>query len=130
MSIELSQQAVSLNNIIADRLRGEFVQLLPPETWAGLVKQELQRFTQPITGYGGPTASPLQAIIREELEKKLREAIREELSTPPYLEMWQEGKYRPGSAIRDILKELTPDLVQNMFEGVIEATVCKLRSSL
>jgi len=128
----LQEAFQSTKDRIADRIKSSFVELMPDELWKSMVQKELQWFTTepPRNYYDKETVAPLRGMIREAIRAKIKEDIVAEIGKPEYEAIFGGTALRPGEAVRDIIKELLPEMVVAMFQGVVHASVDKLRQEL
>jgi hypothetical protein len=133
MSTDLSTQVVpNLKDVVTDRVRAEFVRLIPDEAWKAMVEKELKFFTTATADQynRGPVQSPVQVMIRDELRKLIADGIKKELETEAFRAAWDGQRHVVGPAIKEMLKELAPEMVGAMFAGVVQTATDQLRYQL
>ena len=127
----MNNEIVTVGDIsekIRERIQSEFVTLVPKEMWERLVKKEVEWFLAD-TGYRKNEPSPLKTIIRRELEKTFIEQIKTQLN-----EMsgsWRtDGNMQAGLAVKQMVKEIAPDLWELAISGVVQRAIEQFRNSL
>lgn len=113
---------------IRERIQAEFVTLVPKEMWDRLVKKEVEWFLTN-TGYSKNEPSPLKTMVRRELEKMFIEQVRTQLN-----EMqgsWgANGKMQAGAAVKNMVKEIAPELWELAVSGVVQRAIEGFRNNL
>lgn len=132
MSTELAKfDTTSLKEKVAERIRGTFVDLVPPEAWKALVEQEIKLFMDKPYSFNGDKVPPIVQIIRDELTARFKAMVKEELDDPKYSDVWYAGEgSRASDAVRDIVAGLVPELVVATYSRVVSDTIATMRSSL
>ena len=76
----------------------------------------------------GESISPLQKMIREELQAKFRENIKEYLNGPDYQAVYdQYGAVEVGKAIEDVLIKNTDTIFKNFMASVMQKAFDDMR---
>ena len=76
----------------------------------------------------GESISPLQKMIREELQAKFRENIKEYLNGPDYQAVYDEyGAVEVGKAIEDVLIKNTDTIFKNFMASVMQKAFDDMR---
>lgn len=125
--------ASTVRDAVTDRIKASFLELIPEEAWKGLVATEITAFTE---DRRHPHSSqvieaPLKKLIREELDRRFRARIKEELDKPEYALLYDaQGQQQPGDAVKAIVEAMAPALVNALFAGVVDQAMWKLKQSL
>lgn len=124
MSYQLSTTLASVQEKVRERIQASFVDLIPEEVWAGMVKKEIEHITE--------VALPRLAV--EEAEKVLREMIRKELGGPAWREYWDQHGHTLGpkasAMVTEAVKDAAPELVAALFGRFAQGIVMDLRNNI
>lgn len=104
----------ALRDKVAERIKNDFVDLIPEDVWKKMVGAHIDWFTKdrPQNRFGdNGQESPLKAIIRSELTDRFRKAVQEELGKPEYC----PGVGEPS----DFVKRFLRDNMQVIMEGAV-----------
>ena len=116
---------------IAERIRTAFVELIPDEQWKAVVDAEIKRFSEPTCDrYRNDQPSPLQAIIRSELETSFRGAIKAELNKPEYLGNWIGSDQTPSEFVSDFLVKHSDVMIRAALGSVTQGILDNIRRSI
>jgi hypothetical protein len=125
--------AAKLKDKVTHRIRDAFVDLISDEQWKSMTKSALEMFTQRNhkVGYAHADPSPFDKLVQEAVKDVLVERIKQELSDPGYYEGgWAAFGPEPGDTVKEIVRELAPDLVKNLFGQIVQQCVSNLRNHL
>lgn len=127
----MENDIVSVGDIsekIRERIQSEFVTLVPKEMWERLVKKEVEWFLAD-TGSRANEPSSLKTMVRRELEKMFIEQVRTQLN-----EMqgsWgANNKMQAGEAVKQMVKEIGPELWEIAVAGVVQRAIDGFRNNL
>ncbi len=121
----------TIKDRIKDRIQTEFVSLIPEEAWSNLVAKEVEWFTTAKGENYASTAkpSPLQTLVRCELESRFKEQISKTLSD--MRGGWnRNGRSTPSDAVTKMVKEIAPELWELAVAGVVQQAIDGFRNSL
>lgn len=110
----------TLKEKVAARIRDTFAELIPEEAFNTMVEIQINEFIK----------AEIPKIVSEELEKKFREQVNTMLGLPEFQFIWTGSDRRPGEALKEIIRELAPDLVAAAFGNVIAGVTEQVRQSL
>lgn len=125
-----------VEDVIANRIRAQFVELIPEEAFTMMVKKEIDWFTSTRSGQyydgGRDQISPLQNLIRKDIERKFVDLLGAELSKPEYQPTIfnANGVPQMGDAVRAIIKECMPEIVAAAWGSTFQSAIMTLRNSL
>lgn len=108
----------SVQEKVKERIQASFMDLIPPEMWEGMVDQHLREFTSDM----------LPKLVKDEAEKRLRELLKAEFSTPKWTDQWMGNELMPSEFLANVLKQAAPDLVNALFARVAVDAVGMIRS--
>ena len=110
----------SVQEKVRERIQSSFAELIPQEAWDEMIQQEMKSFVE----------KNVQSLVREAVGAWLREKIREELLKPEWgYDSGDWTKPMAGEYLKQVLAELTPQLVESMFRFQLQNAISYLRSS-
>lgn len=125
--------ADTLKETITEKIKKDFINMIPDDAFKNLVQTEIDWLferTEKGSYENKRRTSPFQEIVREELTDLFKKRITEELQKAEYMDEWNCGKHNPGEAVKQIVKELAPDLVASLFSGLVQTTVGEIRENM
>lgn len=126
----INQAAASLKDKVTERIRSQFVDLIPEDTWKGLVEQEIEWFTKKAERQYNQREwiSPLQQEIREVLRALVDEAIKKALQDTEWLQKYgPDGSLLAGEAVIKLIKENAVEVVAQVFGSAVQGAVDNMR---
>lgn len=128
---DLAVTQKSVADVVADRIRATFVELIPPEQFKALVNREIQWFitASANTYHDARSFSPLQRLIQQELESKFKAMLKDELHRPEYVEQYENDKLRPGEAVRQIIRDHLVEIAESAFGRMVVDIVQQIRNA-
>lgn len=116
---------------VRDRIRSEFVSLIPPEHWSALVKKAVDGFFQGNPHHYNDTRSDFERLVQKTIEEDCKRRILAYLSTPEWTEKWDGSKNVIGAAVTAAIKDNAPEFAAAMLgrtvQMLVQETVSKLR---
>lgn len=129
-----------LKERVAERIRGNFIELIPAEAFDALVNNEIAEFTtiKNRSGYNdNRNYSDLQKMIRDELQQRYREYVKEKFADPEYFRTVYKselGMSTPEGFIADSTNEFimknADALLLNMFKPMIHMMFSNLQQQI
>ena len=112
----------SLKEKVVNRIKESFTDLIPDEAWDILVETDVKKFLE----------TDLRKLINEELKNICGAKLKEELSKPEYNDSnWgPAGSQMPSTAVKEIIKELTPDFIAALIGGIVREAAQVVRNQL
>lgn len=113
MSTELAPLQ-AIQDKIRDRIRADFVELMPEDVWGKMVESVVETFTNPEKDhYGRATGkpSPLHQLIAKEIEELARQSINQELAK---LDAGYWNSYGGKTASEAVMKMVTENMTDIM----------------
>lgn len=98
----------NVNDIILERIRASFGELMTDDEWRDVVTSEVTRFKMPVKDrYGGaPAVSPLAAMVSKQLEEAMLAKIKSILADRYYsVEIDKAGHQIVGDMIKKLVEE-------------------------
>lgn len=104
---------------IKDRIKAQFVDLIPDDVFMTMVEAEIKLFTE-----GRPPdrwdnnkdrSSPFQKIVQEEIQARFRVKIQEELAKPEYEPVWTNNGYDLPDQFGKMVRESAPYILEQMI---------------
>jgi len=127
----VQESVFSLKDKISERIREQFVELIPDDTWSQLVESEIKWFTSPVEKrgyYDKERISPLQDQVRGVLRDLAAAAIKKAFSDTEWLaKNGPDGQILAGQAVEKIAKEHAAEIVAQVFGSAVQGAVEKLR---
>lgn len=116
----------SIQDNIRDRIKAEFVNLIPDEAWTAMVQSVVTEFTTDTRDrYNSslPHTSPMKAMIRGELEAIAKGHLKTELDRLAVGSWNASGQQIASEAIRTLIAEHFPAILASVQAGMVEMAV-------
>ena len=121
MSDVVKFDAEAMRKRLAELVHAGLVQMMPEEALLPYIKQAEAVFLK----------EELPRLVKEALMTKYRAEIRAYLDSEDFAVKYSSsGQPVPGEAVKEIIRQLTPELVQQLFGEVVLGAVQNLRSSM
>lgn len=118
---------------VKDRIKSEFVSLIPDEQWSEMIKKEAQSFFhERETGYSNRQyASDFGILVRDELRKEAQKRLSEYLSSEEFNTIY-DGYGQPitSEAVKKLIIENSGLMLQNMFGGMFSIMISDFNAQL
>ena len=112
---------------VKDRIKSEFVSLIPDDQWSQMIQKESDDFfRQKETGYSSNRqyASDFGILVRDELRKEAQKRLAEYLSSPEFNTMYGEhGQPVAAQKVKELIVENSGLILQNMFGGMFSIMI-------
>jgi len=118
---------------IKDRIKSEFVSLIPDEQWNEMIKKETENFfREKETGYSNRTyASDFAILVRDELRKEAQKRLVDYLNSPEFNVMYGEyGQPIASQKVKELLIDNAGLVLQNMFGGMFSLLISDFSQQL
>ncbi len=115
----------SIQENIKTRIKAEFVNLIPDEAWSAMVAGVVQDFTSPVRDRynGNVKISPVQAMIRAEIESIAKAHIKSEIEALSG-SMWDAfGQRVAGEAVKKLIADNFQLILASVQAGMVEMAV-------
>jgi hypothetical protein len=110
-----------LRTKVVEKIKASFIEFIPDLEWDKLVQKEVALFIE----------SELKVLIKAELTAFFQAEIKKELERPEFLDSgWGEHGNLPGEAVKQIIKDLTPDFISAMFGRIVQQSVSQIKNNL
>lgn len=127
-----------LMDAVRDRIKAEFVGLIPEDAWKAMVKAEVERFFKAEDvynyGYGSDRKalpSQFQRVVWDALQEDTKARVKAFLSSPEWEGEWDgQGNRKAGEAVKKIVVEKSGEIVAALLAGVIQQTIEAARSRI
>lgn len=110
---------------VANRIRDQFMELVPAEDFENMVKAQIQWFTtRPSKKYANDKEpeSPLESLLREELRKHYSDAVHKAVNE--WSGSWdQYGKATASEATKRLVTENADAILASMMAGLIQGAL-------
>lgn len=100
-----------IQNTIKDRIKGEFISLIPDEAWTGLVQGVIDDFTKS-KRLGDP--SPLQQLITDEIKVIAKQSIAAQLNKLDASAWSAYGEKTANDAVIALVTEHMPAIMSSI----------------
>lgn len=117
---DVSTEVKSLNDKVKEKIKAAFVDLIPEDQWNSLVDATSKEFMN----------VELPKIVREELDKKLREEVVGLLQGKDWLEKWNGSEYVASDMLGKIIRDSAPQMVEALFSKIVADAVNIVRNNL
>ncbi len=126
-----------LMDSVRDRIKAEFVGLIPEDAWKEMVKAEVDKFfeMQHDNGYGNRTALPsaFRRVVWEELGTATKAKMKEFLASEEWTGKWDpqgNGNLLASEAVRKLVAEKSGEILANVLGGAIQGVIQNMRDRL
>lgn len=118
---------------IRDRIRADFVELMPDDLWGKMVESVVSTFTSPEKdSYGRETGkpSPLAQLITKEIEALAQQSVQQELSRLDANYWGQWGHKAANDAVMKMVTENMPDIMASIQNSMASMMVMNAVSAI
>lgn len=117
---------------VENKIKAEFMELLPDEMFRQMVQDTLDRFTKPRRidqGYGRVVEerSDLERIVLEVYEEHVKSFVRAELSKEEWVTHWDGQRYVLAKAVEAIITQNAGKVLVGMLGGVSDQMIDEIR---
>ncbi len=115
---------------VKNRIKATFVSLIPDDQWEVMVKKTADDFfTQKDRSYYNNKTyqSDFDIVIRQVLEEKAKETIKEMLNSPKYQTMWDANRVILSDELNKQLVEAAPQMMANIMANMVQNVLSSLR---
>ena len=117
-----------IEDLVAERIRKDFIELIPKEQFDRLVQAQINEFT---TSKGSYDKSPLGRMISAEIASRFGAMVKAELDKPEWQNQFSEHGYiRPSDAVRVMLMENMAEIFLAAHGAMVQRATDSLRSAL
>lgn len=113
----------NIQQIVTERIKAEFVKLLPDDDWAILVENNIAAMQSTRNHYGQPQVSELEQLIRAEITTVIKATLQTELAKPEY---WGDS-LTPAKFVSDYIAANAADLVKASWAEMVQKGIDRLR---
>lgn len=110
----------NLKEKVTSRIRESISDLIPDEVFSGIIDVEIRNFRD----------NAIPRLVKEALEQNFKDRIRALLNEPEYVQKWSGADYVPGDAVKEIVRQLAPDLTAAVFASVVDQAVQTMRQQI
>lgn len=121
-----------LMDAVRDRIKAEFVGMIPEETWKQMVSAEIKRFfeAKDSNHYDRPRYSDFQRVVWEEVDKNTRLRVKAFLDSPEWQSQWDGENNVMGEAVKKLMVEKSGEMVAVILGNAVQATLSGMRSNI
>ncbi len=116
----------SIQDSIRDKIKGEFVNLIPDDAWNAMVAGVVKEFTTPVrvTRDGSYIEqSPIQGLIRDEFTTLARAHLKTELDRLAANHWGAMGQQVASDAIKKLIEDNYADILASVQAGSVQYAV-------
>lgn len=123
-----------LMEAVRDRIRAEFVALIPDAVWTDMVQKEINEFFRMRDSRVQLTSSMFGDVVRAELKTECVKRILAYFGTDEWQAQWNsEGKPIVSPAMEQMIVRLMPDVLKAVFgdiaQEIVQNAMTRLRGS-
>jgi hypothetical protein len=108
---------------VRDRIKSEFVSLIPEDQWKLLIDKEINRFFNVAkeVGYNPrERTTDFQDLVQYELKKETQRRVTEYLSSPDFQVMYGDyGQPIASQKVKELMVDSSGLILQNMIGGML-----------
>ena len=123
-----------LMDAVRDRIKSEFVGLIPEDAWKEMVKGEVDSFfAARHEPYNNQRELPslFQGVVLEELKTAVKAKMKEYLESEEWTGQWDgDGRNVASEAVRKLVVEKSGEIVANVLGGMMQAALENMRGRL
>lgn len=134
MGNEIAQyDASKLMDAVRDRIKAEFIGLIPEDTWKQMVKNEVDRFfaKQEVTSWGErprTATSNFQEEVHTLLKAEVTVRLKEYFGSPEWQHAWNEhGIPLASENTKKLIAEKMPEIVQGAVGSLVQNVINSMR---
>lgn len=124
-----------LMDAVRDRIKAEFIGLIPEDVWKKMVDAEVQSFFEKgkESNYYDTRVTPskFQRVVWEEMEKETRARMKTVFESGEWTTHF-DGKGAPqaGAEVKKLLLENSGEIVSRVLQGMFQQTMDQLRARM
>jgi hypothetical protein len=126
----VSYDPSKLMDAVRDRIKAEFVGLIPEDAWKQMVKAEVDRFfkTEDMYSYGysdrKALPSQFQRVVWDTLQEDTKARVKAFLESPEWSGEWDgNGQRKAGEAVKKIVVEKSGEIVASLLANAMQQTI-------
>lgn len=125
---------MTLMSAVRDRIKGEFIGLIPDDAWTSLIKAEAEKFFEKKqnSGYSdrAPLPSDFQSIVWKELETATKAKMQEFLASEEWTGKWDGQRNAAGAAVRALVVEKSGEIMANVLGHAMQSTIEEMKNRM
>lgn len=114
------QAITTFEERVKQKLHDVVADLIPPERYDEIVRAAIRQYE----------VDDLPREVKRQLSEKYVAIIREELSKPEWMPVWQNGVTAAGQTIKAMLIEAAPLMLASMMGGISQDVLSQFRNNL
>jgi len=127
-----------LMDAVRDRIKAEFVGLIPEDAWKQMVKAEVDRFFQQQDAYNygynehrKALPTQFQTVVWKALEEDTKARVKAFLESPEWAGEWDSnGQRKASEAVKKIVVEKSGEIVASLLANVMQQAIEAARARL
>ena len=128
---------MQLMDAVRDRIKSEFVGLIPDGAWTELIKAEAEKFfkTKENPGYNSdrsPLPSDFQRIVWKELEAATSAKMKEFLASEEWTGKWGDNGQRriASEAVRKLVVDNSGEILAGVLGHAMQSTIEEMKNRM
>lgn len=113
----------SVQDSIRDRIKAEFVNLIPDEMWTKMVSEVVENFQSKKDNRGYDQEPPVKKMIREAIEAQAKDKIAEALSQVMAGTWDNFGQQVVGDAMQELIAKHFDVILKEVQSGMVSFTI-------
>ena len=151
--VSKNQKPMDFVGKLKERIKEQFLDVVPDEEWDRLIKSEIESFFKPqsnitievkeenASGWGGQKTyktsiryedgaeiSPFTTLVYEQCFKKLSDKLASELTEEYFNVNFDEGVKQAG--IEKVVEKMAPQIITQFFTGVMGSSVYNIQNEI
>ncbi len=121
MNTTVSTDVKSLNDVVRDKVKETFVNMIPDEQWNAMVQKCVDSFVE----------QDLPVLVKEILSEKLKNETAEKIASElTYSGSDRYGRPTPSKLIETIVKTMTADVVNELIGSIMMGAVQRVQQQM
>lgn len=114
---------------IRERIRSEFVQMIPPEQFTEMVRSVISKYTEKKDVYSNnrERVSDFDRTVEAELQTATKAEVKKLLDSPEWASHWDGQKHVASDKIKEILTARGPDILNKWLESAFQQALSSIQ---
>jgi len=134
MTTEVSTEVKSVKELVSDKIKAEFLNLIPKDQWDKMVSTEIDLFLEQKKGHyhnDPPKPSELQQLINAERKKQALTAVADVLLSSEWKShMVEQGKLVAGEAVKKLVEDHASQMIASFFATIVSSHISNFAYTL
>lgn len=121
MNTTVSTEVKSLNDVVRDKVKETFVNMIPDDQWNTMVQKCVDSFVEK------DLPELIKEILKEKLKVETADKIAQELGSQQYDRL---GRPKPSALVETIMKTMTADVVNELIGSIMMSAVQRVQQNI